>query len=255
MTVLNEEPGRSAATLIVIFDRPDGAPQILMVERALTMAFAPGAVVFPGGGVDAADVAMAASLGARDVEESAARIAAIRETIEEAGLAIGIRDADAAIALRLRDGLANGHAFSNLLDQHGLTLDLEALTPFARWHPAPFDNVRRIYDTRFYLAKAPAAQLASVDTTENVSLFWATAMAVLESAKADEGRLIYPTRRNLERLAQYSDHAALVAHARETPVEKIRPWIEDRNGEAHLCIPEHLGYPITAEPMERAVRG
>lgn len=254
MTVTDEDAGRPAATIVIVRDLVDFLPQFLMVERAQTMAFAPGALVFPGGGVDATDVSLAKRLGATDIDESAARIAAIRETAEEAGLAIGIGGVDAAMALRLRNGLAQGHPLGDLLGRYGLTLDLDALTPFARWHPAPFDRARRIYDTRFYLAKAPDDQLATVDTTENVSLFWTSAKDVLRQADAGQARLIYPTRRNLERLAQYGDHAALVAHASDTPVEKIRPWIEERDGQPHLCIPQHLGYPITAEPMERAVR-
>ncbi len=255
MTVLDEDAGRPAATIVIVRDRVDLPPQFLMVERAKTMAFAPGALVFPGGGVDAKDIALADRLGVTDIEESAARIAAIRETVEEAGLAIGIGGADAAMALRLRDGLEQGLAFGDLLDRNGLTLDLDALTPFSRWHPALSDNARRIYDTRFYLAKAPDTQLATVDTTENVSLVWTSAEDVLRRADAGQARIIYPTRRNLERLARYGDLAALVTHAGETPIEKIRPWIEERDGRPHLCIPGHLGYPVTAEPMERAVRG
>lgn len=225
-----------------------------MVERAASMAFAPGALVFPGGAVDAADLALAQVLMPDDLDDGAGRIAAIRETIEEAGLAIGIVGADAAMALRLREGLLRGYCLADLVDKHGLSFDLHALTPFARWHPAPFDQARRIYDARFYIAQAPRGQTASVDTTENVRLFWASARAMLDRADAGTARIIYPTRRNLERLAQFADHASIVAHAKATPIEKIRPWIEMRDGEPHLCIPSHLGYPVTAEPMDRAVR-
>lgn len=250
-----EEPGRPAATVVIVRDRKHAPAELLMVERAKTMAFAPGALVFPGGGVDAADVALAQKMGLADVEDGAARIAAVRETIEEAGLALGVPGADAVSALRLRDGLMQGRSLGEMLDILGLMLDLEALTPFARWHPAPFDKARRVYDARFYVARAPFNQMASVDTTENVSLFWASASDVLARADAGKGRIIYPTRRNLERLAQFEDHTTIVAHARTIPVEKIRPWMEERDGCRYLCIPTHLGYPVTAEPMERAVRG
>ena len=76
---------RPAATLIIVRDRPGRPAEILMVERSAKMAFAAGALVFPGGGVEAGDHALAARVaGAMDRDEAAARIAAIRETIEEA---------------------------------------------------------------------------------------------------------------------------------------------------------------------------
>jgi 8-oxo-dGTP pyrophosphatase MutT (NUDIX family) len=252
----DEEAGRPAATVVIVRDRAGLPPELLMVERAATMAFAAGALVFPGGAVDDADHDLAARLR-NDLppDEAAARIAAIRETIEEAGLGIGLTGAiDAATLLRLRDGLHDGQPLGLLLDRHGLALDLAALTPFARWHPAPFEQARRVYDTRFYLARAPLGQVASVDSTENVRLFWSSAADTLALCDAGRGRVIFPTRRNLERLAQGRSHAELVAHAAAFPVEKIRPWREERDQEEHLCIPDHLGYPVTSEPMEQVRR-
>lgn len=242
--------------MIIVRDRADGPADILMVERAASMAFAAGALVFPGGGVDGADHDLAARDDhGLDHDEAAARIAAIRETIEEAGLAIGLAGSvDMAVALRLRDGLRDGRTLAWLIDRHGLTIDYAALTPFARWHPAPFDEATRIFDARFYLARAPMGQVESVDATENVRLCWCGADALLAAADRDEARIIYPTRRNLERLALARTYAGMVDHAAAFPIEKIRPWREDRNGEPYLCIPDHLGYPITAEPMRRAVR-
>ena len=256
MTDDRADTGRPAATLVIVRDRRDGPPELLMVERASTMAFAAGALVFPGGAVDAGDHALAARIDhGLEPDDAAGRIAAIRETIEESGLGVGLTgDVDAAAVLRLRDGLHDGRTLGEMLDRLGLGIAMDALTPFARWHPAPFDQARRIFDTRFYLARAPDGQMASVDTTENVRLFWSSAADTLALADAGTARIIYPTRRNLERLALYGSHADLVAHARAYPVEKVQPWQEERDGEAHLCIPDHLGYPITSEPMRRVRR-
>ena len=107
----------------------------------------------------------------------------------------------------------------------------------------------------FYLARAPLGQEASVDATENVRLFWSSAAATIARADGGDGHVIFPTRRNLERLAQYDSFDALAAHARSIPVEKVRPWFEERDGEPHLCIPAHLGYPVTSEPMRQVRRG
>ncbi|MEC3911754.1 NUDIX domain-containing protein [Sphingobium sp. CR2-8] len=250
------DAGRPAATLVIVRDSQDGPPDLLMLERASTMAFAAGALVFPGGAVDAGDHDLAARIDhGLAADEAAARIAAIRETIEESGLGIGLTGViDAAVVLRLRDGLHDGRTLGDLLGRHGLGVALDELTPFARWHPAPFEGARRIFDTRFYLARAPQGQMASVDTTENVRLFWSSAAATLAMADVGAAQVIFPTRRNLERLAQYGSHAALVADALAHPVDKIRPWLEERDGQTHLCIPDHLGYPVTAEPMDRVRR-
>ncbi|RVT41818.1 NUDIX hydrolase [Sphingobium algorifonticola] len=254
-------PSRDAATLIVLRDGvegqdADGAPQILMVQRAETMAFAAGALVFPGGAVDADDHRLAAQWhGGLPVVEAAVRIAAIRETLEEAGVAPGLIGAGPAMLAAMRANLQAGAAFSALVQDAGLTLDLSALTPFARWHPIAGASVRRIFDARFYIARHdPAAGVASVDATEHVALFWASARAVLDRCVSGGHHILYPTRRNLERLAQFTSIAAILDHARALPVEKIVPWVEERADGAYLCIPGHLGYPVTAEPIESAMR-
>jgi 8-oxo-dGTP pyrophosphatase MutT (NUDIX family) len=69
-----------AATLVLIRDRAGQRPELLMVERAKAMAFAGGAMVFPGGRIDPGDHALAALVDAG--EDGAARIAAIRRLPE-----------------------------------------------------------------------------------------------------------------------------------------------------------------------------
>ena len=49
---MTDDPAIPAATLILVRDMADGPPEFLMVERAATMAFAAGALVFPGGRTD-----------------------------------------------------------------------------------------------------------------------------------------------------------------------------------------------------------
>ncbi|MFL9839488.1 NUDIX domain-containing protein [Sphingomonas sp. ST-64] len=238
-----------AATLVLFRERAEGSPQLLMVERSATMRFAGGAAVFPGGRVDPGDVAFAAVLeGERD--DMAARVAAVRETIEEAGVAIGVDLADPRAA---QDALYAGTSLGEVLD--GARFDPSALVPFARWLPHRGVS-HRIFDTRFYLARWPdGAPEPAVDGNENVRLFWASARAVLAQADAGRTRIIFPTRRNLERLAQFNSFADAVADARAHPIETITPWLEDRAGVPHLCIPEGLGYPVTAQVAASALRG
>lgn len=242
-----------AATVVVMRDRPGAAPLLLMVERSRAMAFAGGAMVFPGGRVDPGDRILAAELG-RDDDDGAARVAASREAIEEAGVAPGIQPApDEATLGALRTALHDGAAIGDALTAAGTVLDLDALVPFARWLPLGLPH--RVFDTHFYLARFPEdAPPPVVDATENSRLIWTTAADMLAEADAGRATIIYPTRRNLERLARFDSFAAAVADARAHPIRAITPWIEDRGGVDHLCIPEDLGYPVTAQPAHTAVR-
>ncbi|MEJ7934745.1 NUDIX domain-containing protein [Sphingobium sp. AN558] len=250
------DQGRPAATIVIVRDRAEGPAEILMMERAATMVFAAGAIVFPGGGVDDSDRAMAAAFAdAYELDEAAARIAAIRETLEECGLGVGLTGpVDADSLAEIRAGLAAGGSLGDLLGAHGLALALDQLVPFARWHPAKGEKMMRVYDARFYLARAPQAQVASADTSENVALFWCSAADMLSRFEAGLHHIIFPTRRNLERLAQFDRFEQIAAHAQAIPVEKVRPWIEERDGERFLCIPSHLGYPVITEPLEGIAR-
>lgn len=243
-----------AATLVLFRERGDGgAPELLIVERAASMAFAGGALVFPGGRVDPGDHALAL----RDLPgdpHGPARIAAIRETIEEAGIAIGLAPLpDAAMLGEIRAALARGEPFAALLDAAGLSLAGDALEPFARWCPRHANM--RIFDTMFFLARLPEnAPEVAVDGTENARAFWASAQAVLDLCDRGDASVIFPTRRNLERLAQHASFEAAVADARRHGTGVVTPWTELRDGTEYLCIPDDLGYPVTAEPLGGARR-
>ncbi len=255
-----EDPPATPAATLVIFRRDvaGGAPQILMVERSTTMKFAGGAAVFPGGRVDDADRALAAVLGAMeedDLHELAARIAAVRETLEETGLVVGIRQRPSLDeARRAREILLAEGTLAPTLDAMGWELDLEALVPFARWRPK--HRHMRVYDTRFYLADLGTGAVdLLVDATENTRLFWTGAAEALDHA--DNGRIsvIYPTRRNLERLAQFGSFDEAVAHVEQFPSRMITPFVTEENGARWLRIPADAGYPVTGEVLESAARG
>lgn len=242
-------PEAIPAATLVIFRDADGPPELLMVERARAMAFAGGALVFPGGRIDPGDAALASVLGAPDddIDDLAARIAAVRETIEEAGLPVGLNALPSPAALAaIRTGLHAGDPLAALLHAHGLSLDLSRLVPFARWRP--LHRLMRIFDTRFYLARLPdGAPDPVVDATENTRVFWRSARGVLDDADSGAARIIFPTRRNLERLALFGSFADAVADAAAYPVRTITPWSEVRDGREHLCIPDDLGYPVTSQ--------
>ena len=239
-----------AATLILVREAAEGSPELLMVERAGGMAFAAGAVVFPGGRIDESDRGLAAELGVE-----AAAIAAIRETIEETAIPVGLSPTpDAPSARQLQDALVADRSFADLLGHHQLELDATALTPFARWVPK-FHAVRR-FDTLFFIAEAPPADWQPrVIEGECAGAFWVSADAVLERDRRGEARLIFPTRRTLERLAQHRTFAEIHADALAHPIEPVTPWVEERDGERFITIPDHLGYPVTQERLDGLWRG
>jgi 8-oxo-dGTP pyrophosphatase MutT (NUDIX family) len=242
-------PPIPAATLILMRPRRGGAPDILFVERTQAMAFAAGALVFPGGRIDPADHDAATALAPR-LDDAAARMAAFRETIEETGIAPLLPAAEAA---GLRAGIAAGEPLPALLARGGLSLDLAALTPFARWCPN-FREARR-FDTMFYLAEAaPDAPDPRPQAAEAVRAFWAGAADVLAEIEAGRAHAIFPTRRTLERLARFASFEEAREDAARHPVQRITPWVEERDGRRFVCIPDGIGYPVTAEPYETARR-
>jgi 8-oxo-dGTP pyrophosphatase MutT (NUDIX family) len=248
-----------AATMVIFRHAPGGgAPQVLMVQRAKEMRFAGGAAVFPGGRVDEADRVLAAELGASEpdyIDELAARIAAVRETLEETGLAVGFHQHPSlAEARRAREVLLETGELAPALAEMGWTLDLDRLVAFSRWRPKHKEV--RVFDTRFYLADlgTGAVDLA-VDDTENTHLFWASASEALAKADSGEIKVIFPTRRNLERLAQFGSFADALDHVAEFPSCTITPFMEVRDGQPWLVIPPDAGYPVDGEKLESAARG
>ena len=239
-----------AATLIIVRDRAGEAPQLLMVERAAGMAFAAGALVFPGGRIDEADRELGAQLGIE-----AAAVAAVRESVEETAVPIALTPVPSPErAAELQRALVADELFADVLRTADLAIDAGALTPFARWVPK-FHAVRR-FDTLFFIARCPdGAWEPRVVEGECAHAEWVTAGEVLERDARGEARLIFPTRRTLERLAQHESFETMRADAAAHPIEAVTPWIEERDGEKFITIPSHLGFPVTQEKLDGLWRG
>ncbi len=239
-----------AATVIIARDGAGGL-EVLVIERAKGMGFAGGAVAFPGGKVDASDRPEGAAFRGFDglaADDAAGRLTAAREAFEETGvlLSSGPRVV-ASERARLRP-LSDRHAlaFAEILAGLGHVLDAAALRPFARWLPP--EGLHKRFDTRFYLALLPEGEAHLADGAEAVHARFARPADLL--AEADEGTisLLFPTRCNIARLAQFASAAALLADP--TPAPFIQPRIK---GE-WLTIPEGIGYPLTAERWETVRR-
>ena len=118
-----------------------------------------------------------------------------------------------------------------------------------------FHAVRR-FDTLFFVVRCPPGEWRpSVIPGECAGAHWLSAAEVLERDRSGEARLIFPTRRNLERLALHGGFDAIRADAAAHPIEPVTPWVEERDGTRFITIPSHLGYPVTEEPLDGLWRG
>ena len=247
-----------AATIVIFRNGPAGQPpEILMTIRSRNMVFAGGMAVFPGGRVDEADFDLARTMaGSDDVDEIANQIAAVRETLEETGLAIGLNgEINADSARKARERLLEVKALAPVLEEFGWSLDLTQMTPFARWYPKN-ENIARVYDTRFYLANLGTGEVdIEADLSENTHLFWTSAQGALDAAETEEIKIIFPTRRNLERLALFNSFEEAKAQAEAIPVRTIVPKVDQSSGQPMLTIMEDAGYPITKELLDSVMRG
>jgi 8-oxo-dGTP pyrophosphatase MutT (NUDIX family) len=211
---MTEVPIREAATVLLVRDdEVDGGIEVFLLRRTLGAVFTPGAHVFPGGAVDAAD-------HLPGVDRFA--VAAVRECFEEAGalLAHGAAGAfpdlrDAATAARFaghrRDVYAGRRTLSDVCDEEGLTLALDALVPFSRWLTP--EGAPRRFDTQFFVARAPQHQVLLHDDAELIESGWFRPQDALDRFRAGELDLILPTERSLEVLTSADSVDALLAAA------------------------------------------
>ncbi len=255
-----------AATIVLLRDDPQF--EVLMIERHADTPFAGGAIVFPGGRIEASDTAdewRNHCDGADDAlaEEFGPRIAAIREAFEEVGV-LYARRGDAFIsneeAAEFNDRRKavedDDRLFLDLIKSSGLRLALDALQLFARWEPPQrgHENMRR-YHTWFFAAITPAGQEAREDGNEATEAFWAPPSALLSSCDAGERKAIFPTRRNIELLNVSTRAQEVIDFAASRRIDVIIPDIIERNGEHYLTIPKDMGYPVTEESVNTAFRG
>ncbi len=225
-----------AATILLLRDDP---LRVLMVKRHAN-AFFPSAQVFPGGKVDAADYAddwLPLLRGHEDMppRQRALRIAACRETWEEAGIlpcATGAPAHDRA-----------GGQFRDLIATLGASLDLSEMAHFGHWITPP--HVEKRFDTHFFLARAPDIGEGLCDGREIVSTDWVEPLSLIDRAEAGDPSILFSTLMNIHCIAQCTtvEDALRVAKARDVVTVMPRPLDED--GARWVVIPEGAGYPVT----------
>lgn len=196
-----------------------------------------GNFVFPGGVVDIEDRKISVfkkhidlnrdeiyhRLGDELQEEEALSfaVAAIRETLEEAGVFLANRDKnpqaslERACSLRLSANLTKDW-FVKLVVAEGWRLTLSALTRWSHWITP--ELMKRRFDTRFLLATMPSGQFCRPDFRETVQGLWVTPEEGLKGNLTGKIPLSPPTLVTLHELLKCPDMQALQG------ISKGRQW-------------------------------
>jgi 8-oxo-dGTP pyrophosphatase MutT (NUDIX family) len=251
-----------AATVVLLRDEPRF--EVLMIARAERSSFAGGALVFPGGRVDPGDADpqwTEHTTGlARDPALAAAQVAAVREAFEEAGVLLARGPGGVLLNADEVAGLGSWRAnverddalFLTLVRRHSLKLAVDLLTLFAHWIAPP--GLHRRFDTLFFAAPFPAEQEVMEDGDEATEALWITPAEAVAARAAGTRKIIFPTARNLELLGVSRSTQEVIDFARRRPIRPVIPDTITRDGAMYLKLPDDLGYPVTEEAFETAIR-
>jgi len=253
---------RPASTILLLRDSMsvDGKSrdeiEVFMMVRHHQIEFNSGALVFPGGSVDAGDKEIIARpeffSGGDGLSESdlGFRIAAIRETFEESGILLAREQGSATPVDAKRAGeIAGAHrialcehkiSFLRILADSGLQLALDTLVPYAHWITP--EGMPKRFDTWFFLAAAPPDQLGAHDGRESTDSIWVSPREAVEGGESGRFKLPFPTTRNLIRLAKQPTVASALDHARGLSIVTVMPVMTKTESGRQLRIPREAGY-------------
>jgi 8-oxo-dGTP pyrophosphatase MutT (NUDIX family) len=251
---------RPASTILLLRDSAGsdgkGEIEVFMMVRHYEIDFNSGALVFPGGSVDAGDHDIAGHselyTGGEGLEGEALgfRIAAIRETFEESGILLAkppgsatLVDAKQAgeIEARNRAALCEGKTtFLKVLTDNGMLLTLDELVPYAHWITP--EGMPKRFDTWFFLAAAPPEQAGAHDGKESTDSIWVSPREALAGGESGRFKLPFPTTRNLIKLGKHRTVRDALDDATGKPIVTVMPVMTRDNGGRQLRIPAEAGY-------------
>ncbi|CAN7278320.1 NUDIX domain-containing protein [Variovorax sp. LjRoot130] len=268
-------PIRPAATVLICRDSAAG-PEVLMIQRHALSDVHGGSYVFPGGKVDPADARLDidahldqpperlhALLCEEDIDTATAtaiHVAAVREIFEECGLLFA-RGLDAETLRQASALAADGVSFNGMLGRLGLRLDTRTLRPWSRWVTPllSLSSPGKRFDTRFFIAKAPAGQEAQHDAHEAVHSAWLRPRAALESYWRGEIVLAAPQIMSLAHLGRFNSVDAMLADADSRPPCLVRPHTFEIEGMRATAYPGDERHPerirVMPGPLRLVMRG
>jgi 8-oxo-dGTP pyrophosphatase MutT (NUDIX family) len=256
---------RNAATVVLMRAGSSG-PEVYLLRRQTSMAFAAGFCVFPGGGVDPRDFdhatawadptpgEWAARLGTDEATARALVCAAVRETFEESGVLLAGQSTEDVVADTTgadweadRAALeARELAFTDFLDRRGLVLRTDLLGVWAGWLTPVFEPRR--YRTWFFVAEMPTGQRTRDVSSESDQVVWLPAMKAVEEVEAERMYMLPPTYFTCLELAQHSDPAAVIEASRERTVEMYMPYVEETDEGGMLAMPPRFEALLEGRP-------
>ncbi len=270
-------PAVEAATVALLRDSDDGL-EVLLLRRTEKAGFVPGAHVFAGGAVDDSDalgthlvqgVTDAVASSTSGVASGGLRfwMAAVRESLEEAGVAPGVRSASPGSQEPVdlgpwRDEVHAGRlSLAGALGAAGARIDGSALRCIARW-VTPVWSPRR-FDTRFFIASAPEGAEVSHDGSEAVGHEWLRPRDALDAARTGRITMIMPTVRTLAALDAFDTTDRAMAGLRfGDPAEPLLPEMSQAPDGRTLAVlssdPESNGGVYdsdTGDPVLRSPTG
>ena len=229
---------RPASTILLLRDNvAQKEIEVFMMVRHYEIDFNSGALVFPGGSVDASDKEIIERpelySGGEGLDGAALsfRIAAIRETFEESGILLArprgsatLVDAGRAseIEAEHRAALCEGKtSFPRVLAESGVALALDELVPYAHWITP--EGMPKRFDTWFFLALAPPAQAGAHDGRESTDSIWVSPREALAGGESGRFKLPFPTTRNLIKLGKQASVKAALDDSRGKSVVTVMP--------------------------------
>ena len=253
---------RDAATVMLLRPAVSGGTglEVYMLRRKPSMAFAPGAFVFPGGAVDSRDAdeeidwvgpdpADWGQVFAAPPELARALVcAAVRETFEESGVLLAGPSAGSVVADTTGGDweadraalLDRSLSLAELLRRRRLVLRADLLRPWSRWITPAVEERR--YDARFFAARLPSGQRTRDVGGEAAAVTWISPGVALAAGRRREIELWPPTAVSLAELAACRDVDTALTGPRQV-VPRI-PEVLIREGAAWLTVPGVREYPL-----------
>lgn len=236
---------RDASTVVLLRDGTSGLEVFLMKRSGLSDAFGE-AYVFPGGKLDAHDQTPAAlaaldtptdalvqQLGEPGLDTTVAAglyLAALREMFEEAGVLL-TQGSSRPIGPTPDDWRA-------WITSPQTRLQASQLVPWSRWiTPRMAALSKKRFDTRFFLALAPADQTARHDNFETTASTWLTPIEALQRYHRGDIEMAPPQIMSLGHLARYTRAADALQAARLQAPPCVCPENFTEDGEMVLCYP------------------
>jgi 8-oxo-dGTP pyrophosphatase MutT (NUDIX family) len=260
---------RDAATVIILRDSPQGLEVFLVRRHGLSEVLG-GAYVFPGGKLDASDMALdptahldqpdgllQAALAEPQLLPAQARglyVAALREAFEECGVLFA-HQGQRSHSLQIAEQLRAGQAFNDVLGALALRLQTRAVLPWSRWITPHSPAVsRKRFDTRFFVAALPPSQVAAHDNIETTDGVWLSPRASLQQYWDRSMEMAAPQIMTLAHLSRFEWVEQVLQAARQSRPPLVEPLPVNDHGEQALCYPGDPCHSVATRAMPGPTR-